>query len=268
MHTLTPQSFSSVYGPVRSWRYGRSLGIDPIGTVSTCSFDCVYCQLGAITHRTCDRHLFIPTEEILADLQPFAPWEVEVITLSGSGEPTLALNLGEILTQVKAMTGCAVGVLTNGSLLGDPAVRAELAIADHVALKLDAVTPEVLQRTNRPLAGLTVDMLREGFRQFRQQYKGHLAIQTMMMTPWSSAEQQSYLQIIREIAPNEIQLNTPTRPRPLAHQLEARENHLPGEPGYSTRSPKTLSPQVLREWGDRIRAHTGIAVRYPPVSEI
>jgi wyosine [tRNA(Phe)-imidazoG37] synthetase (radical SAM superfamily) len=66
--------FCSVYGPVESWRYGRSLGIDPIGPISACSFNCVYCQLGEIEQPTDERQLFIPTAQILADLQAFAPW--------------------------------------------------------------------------------------------------------------------------------------------------------------------------------------------------
>lgn len=52
------QAFFSVYGPVFSWRYGNSLGIDPIGQTSTCSFNCVYCQLGEIEQITRDRRLF------------------------------------------------------------------------------------------------------------------------------------------------------------------------------------------------------------------
>jgi wyosine [tRNA(Phe)-imidazoG37] synthetase (radical SAM superfamily) len=76
--------FISVYGPVQSWRFGRSLGIDPIGPISTCSFNCVYCQLGEIEVCTAERQIFIPTEQIIQDLQAFAPWEVDVVTLSGS----------------------------------------------------------------------------------------------------------------------------------------------------------------------------------------
>lgn len=93
MPTETISPFTSVYGPVSSWRYGRSLGVDPIGQVSICSFNCVYCQLGEIEKKTSDRAIYIPTEQIIQDLKTFAPWDVDVITLSGSGEPTLALNL-------------------------------------------------------------------------------------------------------------------------------------------------------------------------------
>ena len=104
--------YTSVYGPVRSWRYGRSLGIDPIGVVSTCSFNCVYCQLGEIQHHTTARQIFIPTEKIVRDLQVVNLADVDVVTLSGSGEPTQALNIGEILTAAKQIAGLPMVVLT------------------------------------------------------------------------------------------------------------------------------------------------------------
>ena len=105
-------AFTSVYGPVSSWRFGRSLGIDPIGPSSTCSFNCVYCQLGEIQNHTALRQVLISTEQILEDLEKFAPWDVDVVTLSGSGEPTLALNLREILAAVKETTGRTTVVFT------------------------------------------------------------------------------------------------------------------------------------------------------------
>lgn len=261
MNNATLPSFSSVYGPVKSWRYGRSLGIDPIGPVSTCSFDCVYCQLGEIEHKSCDRQVFIPTAQILEDLSAFQPWEVDVITLSGSGEPTLALNLGDILAFTKALTRKPVGVLTNGTLLNDAAVREELAIADQVAVKMDAVTDDLLQRVNRPVAGIDLMTQWHGLTTFRQNYSGQLAIQTMLLSPWSEADQQLYIARMRDLVPDEIQLNTPTRPRPLTHQLEARGNHSVGDRPYAIRQLKPVSFHTLKALGDRIQHATGIAVK-------
>ncbi len=261
MTSATLSSFCSVYGPVQSWRYGRSLGIDPIGPVSTCSFDCVYCQLGEIEHKSRDRQVFISTTQILQDLSAFQPWDVDVITLSGSGEPTLALNLGEILALTKSLTGKPVGVLTNGTLLNCAEVRAELAIADQVAVKMDAVTDEVLRRVNRPVAGIDLTTQWQGLTAFRQQYSGQLAIQTMLLAPWNEADQQTYIDQMRDLAPDEIQLNTPTRPRPLAHQLDARGNHSTSDRPYAIRQIKRVSVPILQTFGDRIQRETGIAVK-------
>ncbi|MDX2232001.1 MAG: radical SAM protein [Leptolyngbyaceae cyanobacterium bins.349] len=261
MYSITHHSFCSVYGPVRSWRYGISLGIDPIGTVSTCSFDCVYCQLGEIEHKTRDRQIFIPTIRILDDLHRFIPWDVDVITLSGSGEPTLALNLGEIISVTKTLTNKPVGVLTNGSLLMDGDVQEELALADQVAVKWDAVTVDGFNRVNRPVAPVFFSEIWAGLMQFRQHYSGHLAIQTMLLTPWPQPDQDVYIAQMQALQPAEIQLNTPTRPRPLTHQLEARGNHVPGDRAYPTRSLKPTSAETLHTFSDRIQAATGIQVR-------
>lgn len=263
IQSVEVQTFSSVYGPVQSWRFGRSLGIDPIGAVSTCSFNCVYCQLGQIERQQGDRRIFVSTKQIQEDLRSFAPWDVDIITLSGSGEPTLAANLGEILSMTKTLTGQPVGVLTNGSLLTDPAVRAELAIADRVAVKVDAIEADQFRRMNRPISQINLTEFWSGLQQFRQSYRGKLAIQTMLLAPWSACEQTFYIGLMYLLQPDEIQLNTPTRPKPLKHPLEARSNHPPDALPYLAQYLKPVSPEVLKAFSDRIHATTGIPVHFP-----
>ncbi|PSB13856.1 radical SAM protein [filamentous cyanobacterium Phorm 46] len=254
---------TSVYGPVQSWRFGRSLGIDPIGPDSSCSFNCVYCQLGEIEHQSCNRQIFVPTQKIQQDLQSFPVCDVDTITLSGSGEPTLALNLGEILVMAKQMTGKPVGVLTNGSLLGDRAVREELAIADWVAVKVDAISADTFRRINRPMPTINLQEIWASLLQFRQLYSGHLAIQTMLLTEWNEQDRAEYIRRMQALLPDEIQLNTPTRLCPLTHQLEARGNDLPNSCLYPTRQLKQVNAEVLQVFADRIEKLMGIPVRYP-----
>lgn len=262
--TISSKS-ASVYGPVKSWRYGTSLGIDPIGEVSTCSFNCVYCQLGEIERITSDRALFVPTEKIIQDLQSFAPWNVDVITLSGSGEPTLASNLGEILASIKQLTHRPTLVLTNATLLSDSTVRRELALTDKVSVKLDAVSPKRLQGVDRPAAGLNFADIWAGIKEFRASYSGEFGIQTMILSPWDLETQQEYIRLMRAIAPAEIQLNTPTRPKPLKRQFEARGNHGPAEERpYAVQQLKCVSAAILQEFATEIYNATKIPVRYPP----
>ncbi len=255
--------FSSVYGPVSSWRLGLSLGIDPIGPQSTCSFRCVYCQLGEIEHLSTVRQIFVSTQTIEQDLQPFAPWNVDSVTLSGSGEPTLALNLGSILVMAKKLTGKPVTVLTNGSLLENPEVCADLAIADQVAVKLDAVLPDPFRRINRPATGVRLQQIWSGLEQFRRQYSGHLAIQTMLLSEWNEQQQAEYIVMMEKLQPDEIQLNTPTRPKPIRHEIEARGNHTVGSRPYPVYPLKQVSTKVLQRFCDRIHCTTGIPTRYP-----
>lgn len=254
--------FISVYGPVKSWRYGRSLGIDPIGEVSTCSFNCVYCQLGEIERQKSDRALRVPTEQILDELKHFAPWEVDIITLSGSGEPTLALNLGTILQEIKSLTEKPTLVLTNGMLLKNYSVRQELAYSDKVSVKLDAIFTDTLQRINRPIAGFTISELVAGIKEFRREYSGELAIQTMVLAPWDDITQERYIRLIKQINPEEIQLNTPKRPKPFKRQLDARGNYSPSEQRpYPVQMLKCVSDTVLHQLATRIDQETKIPVR-------
>ena len=263
MASTFPQGSSSVYGPVASWRYGRSLGIDPIGPVSTCSFECLYCQLGKIEDKTRRRRIFVATARILGDLQSFAMDDVDVISVSGSGEPTLALNLGEIVSALKAATGKPVGVLTNASLLGDPAVRRDLARADHVAAKLDAACDDRLRRVDRPVGEIGLAELRGGLLSFRREYRGKLAVQTMLLGRWTEREQADYAAFIDALQPDEVQLCAPTRPRPLVHELDARGGRPDVSPAYAVRRLKSVQPQVLEDFAARLRRATGVPVRGP-----
>jgi len=282
LHNLEQQSHpivthnppvTAVYGPVESWRFGRSLGIDPIGLVSTCSFNCVYCQLGEIEHQSLHCRIFIPTQQIHQELQHFAPWDVDSVTLSGSGEPTLALNLGEILATAKTVTHKPTAVLTNGSLLPNASVREALAIADQVAVKFDAAHTNQYHRVNRPLPELDLMTLWAGILQFRHLYSGHLAIQSMLLSPWEEQEQETYIALMQSLCPDEIQLNTPTRLKPLIHNLESRGNHYPDTQSNDSqsdhsqsdlaRSLKPVSVEVLQRFADRIQSALEIPVRYP-----
>ncbi len=261
----TRNSFPAVYGPVTSWRYGRSLGIDPIGAVSTCSFRCVYCQLGEIEQVTDQRQVFIPTEQITRQLSDFAPWAVDAVTLSGSGEPTLAANLGEILSVCRELTQRPTVVLTNGTLLGDRAVRQDLQAAAKVAVKVDAIAPAAVQRLNRPLATYDPEAFWAQLAAFRADYVGELAIQTMLLAPWSDGEIASYAERLRAIAPDEVQLNAPKRPQPRQRQLDGRENHSAASArAYATRQFRCIAPERLQAIAAAIAAQSGVPVRSVP----
>jgi wyosine [tRNA(Phe)-imidazoG37] synthetase (radical SAM superfamily) len=257
------ENFTTVYGPVKSWRYGRSLGIDPIGKTSVCSFNCVYCQLGEIEHKTQARAVYISTEKIIADLQKFAPWDVDIITLSGSGEPTLASNLGQIILTIKAITDKPILVLTNGTLLNNEQVRKDLSCADQVSVKLDGLNADLLKRINRPVAGINLMDILTGLRKFRKEFKGKLGIQTMVLSDWNQEIKTNYLQWIKEIKPDEIQLNTPTRPKPIYRELDGRENHnVTSDRGYPVQHLKCVSRDILEKIATEIESKTGIFVKF------
>jgi wyosine [tRNA(Phe)-imidazoG37] synthetase (radical SAM superfamily) len=215
---------NSIYGPVDSWRLGRSLGVDVLCVDSICSFECVYCQLGKIHRVTAKREIFVSTDKILSDLENCDWREADVITFSGSGEPTLAANLGEVIEKIKEITGKPIIILTNSTLLNLPEVRQEIAPADKIFCKLDAWSDETLRRIDRPHKGIWLESIISGIRLLRLEFKGFLAIQTMILSLPKESELASFADTLRSIKPDEVQLNLPSRPVPSEYFVETRGN--------------------------------------------
>jgi wyosine [tRNA(Phe)-imidazoG37] synthetase (radical SAM superfamily) len=248
---------SSVYGPVQSWRVGRSLGIDLLCVNSICSFRCVYCQLGRINVHTAARQVYVPTEQVWADLKGSAWATADIITLAGSGEPTLAANLGAVIREIKSLTGKPVLVLTNSAHLHDPQVRRDLRAADKVFCKLDAASEVVFRRLNRPVAGVTLGTVIGGISKLRGEYTGYLGIQLMLMS-WNVQQLPEFARILRGLRPDEVQLNAPTRQLPRVWSSSARGNLPPqGERGIRL---KQLDCQARAQFAARLRELTGLKI--------
>lgn len=235
---------SSVYGPVRSWRVGWSLGIDLLCLNSICSFNCVYCQLGTIQVQTNQRQLFVPTAKMMSDLEQSEWRRSDIITFSGSGEPTLALNLGESIVAAREFTRKPVLVLTNGTLFHLPEVRQALGPADRVYLKLDAATETSFKRVNRPVQGVSFSKLLGAAEIFRESYPGYFGLQVMLL--FSNLDRlEDYARLFQRLQPDEVQINTPTRPYPQDWYLDSRGSH--GRVEYPAKPLKRLTPERIRE---------------------
>jgi wyosine [tRNA(Phe)-imidazoG37] synthetase (radical SAM superfamily) len=207
----------NIFGPVPSRRLGRSLGIDVI-PAKTCSFDCIYCESGPTTHLTVKRESFTDPAEVLRQLDDFFhrfPNGADVITFSSAGEPTLYLHLGELITRIRRKyPAFPLIVLTNASLFGDPAVRKDLLKATRVVPSLDAVTPAIFRRINRPHPSLDVRMILEGLRAFRRDYKGQLHLEVMLASGINDGPEElgALARSLEDIRPDKIELNTVVRP--------------------------------------------------------
>ncbi len=223
---MKSQILSSIYGPVQSWRLGKSLGVDLLCIDSICSFECVYCQLGQINRLTNKREIFVTTEKVLQDLKNSRWQKSDVITFSGSGEPTLAENLGEVIEKIKDFTGKPIIVLTNSTLLNSKKVRSEISNADKIFCKLDAWSDEILRRVDRPHEGFSLKTILSGIRLLRKEFKGFLAIQTMILRSPKQFEIKRLGEILHSIEPDEVQLNLPTRPIPHEYFVETRGNEI------------------------------------------
>ena len=203
---------SVVYGPVPSWRLGRSLGIDLLSTKDkTCSFDCVYCQLGRTVNPLTKRKQFVSLSELTADLERVKRIPADYATFSGVGEPTLASNLGEAIVLVKSVLRLPVAVLTNSSLMTIKDVRRELSLADVVVAKVDAPNEELFRRINRPIVKCTLGEIIQGIKLFRGEYQRKLALQ-MMFIKANRGYASEMARIAEQLSPEEVQINTPLRP--------------------------------------------------------
>jgi len=204
---------SLVFGPVPSRRLGRSLGVDLV-PFKTCSYDCVYCQLGRTTHKTTERREWYPLEEVVRQVAEKLDSKPDYVTLSGSGEPTLHARVGELIARIKEMTDVPVAVLTNGSLLWDPAVRRALAGADLVVPSLDAGDERLFRYVNRPVSTITFEQMVDGLVAFRDSYRGRYWLEVFLLDGVTvlDAEIEKMAAIIERIRPDKVQLNTVTRP--------------------------------------------------------
>ncbi len=250
---------STVYGPVHSWRVGMSLGIDLICHTSVCSFNCIYCQLGHIQVVTDERQCFISTEKVIQDFHHSRWKESDILTFSGSGEPTLATNLGAVAQEIKKITSIPQLVLTNGVHLNEPAVIKDLQHVDKVFVKLDASNEEIFQRVNRPVNNIYLTDILRNIELFKPQFKGYFGIQTMFLHA-NLKEMESLGEMIAHIQPDELQLNTPKRPYPKYWHINSRGGHTEELRGYEATPLKTISQEKADEIEDYMRKVTGVKV--------
>lgn len=221
----------NIFGPVPSRRLGRSLGVDVVPR-KTCSYDCVYCESGSTTHLTIKRADFVQPDHVLRQLVEYFqkyPRGAEVITFSSAGEPTLYRPLGTLLRAIKKrFPELPLVVLTNGSLLWQAEVRADLMAADRVVPSLDAATPAVFARVNAHHPGLDLDQIREGIRAFRREYKGELHLEVLMVAGYNDSPEHVGLlgREIETLNPDHVELNTVVRPPAKANVRGLTESEL------------------------------------------
>lgn len=215
------QEFRYVFGPVLSGRLGRSLGLDLLGR-RVCSMNCVYCESGPLQTLTTRRAPYVPAAELLAELAAWEqarqergePWP-DVVTLGGMGEPTLNSDLPRIIAGARELLpGVPVAVLTNASLMTDPAVRAELAQADIVLPSLDALTPAEYAAVNRPHPGVDPEAVAQGILEFRRAFGGKIWLEILLVAGVndSAANLERLEGYCRELAPDRVDVVTLSRP--------------------------------------------------------
>jgi wyosine [tRNA(Phe)-imidazoG37] synthetase (radical SAM superfamily) len=221
--------YQYLFGPVPSRRLGRSLGVDLI-PFKTCTMDCSYCQLGETPCAVSERGDYVPIQDVLAELSRWkgADGKADHITLAGSGEPTLHTHFGDVFRWAMENTGIPTVLLTNGSLLHDPAVRSDAVLADKVKVTLSAWDEASFQQIHRPAQGITFDLLVRGERAFRSEYLGELSVEVFVIDGVNSnvSDVRKIAEIVRSLNPDRIDINTAVRPPADAAVKAAPEEHL------------------------------------------
>ena len=208
------KQYRYLFGPVPSRRFGRSLGVD-LTPMKTCSFDCVFCQLGRTFLKTVQRNTYVPIDAVLKELEDWlnTNGQADYITLSGSGEPTLHTEFGEILAFLKKVSKPSV-LLTNGSLLSQPDVSRDAALADVVKVSMSVWDQHSFELVNRPHKDLSFSRIIDGQKSFRKVFTGQLWMEVFLLLGMNSrpVDVAKIAALEKEIKPDCVQLNTVARP--------------------------------------------------------
>jgi wyosine [tRNA(Phe)-imidazoG37] synthetase (radical SAM superfamily) len=208
-----------LFGPVNSRRLGLSQGIDLLPP-KTCNFNCIYCEINKAPQLSCERGEHVPTETIIAEIDGLLEDEarvrdLDVFTITASGEPTLHTGIGTIIRHIKEKTDKPVAILTNGSQLYLKEVREDLLAADIVIPSLDAARPESFRRVNRPAkCSADLETIIGGIIQFSQDFTGEVWLEILLVENINDMPEDiaAMINVIGRIRPTRVQLNTVARP--------------------------------------------------------
>ncbi len=205
------------YGPVLSRRLGFSLGVD-LTPKKTCTFNCVYCQLGWPARPQIRRGFYIDFSQFKKEFKNILSKKprIDYITLSGSGEPTLHQDLDKIIKIIKKISQYKypVAVITNSSLLYRKKVRDELKEADLIVPSLDAASSHQFKKINCPHPKIRFIKIKEGCIKLRKEFKGKIWLEIMLLKGLNDSllDAKKFKKIINKIKPDKVQLNLPIRP--------------------------------------------------------
>lgn len=205
-----------IFGPVHSRRFGASLGIDLSPSHKQCNFDCLYCELApAQTVEKQSQTISVDTiiDALTEALQ--AHKNIDVITLTANGEPTIYPYFKELINKIdniKAETQTLI--LTNSATLTDPEVFDALLHLDQVKLSLDAISPDVFKKIDRPHNTIKIDQLVDALKSFAKVYQGKLFIEILFVYGLNDTDEEIMLlnEALRDLDATRIDIGTIDRP--------------------------------------------------------
>ncbi|RLG02605.1 MAG: radical SAM protein [Thaumarchaeota archaeon] len=205
------------FGPVPSRRLGKSLGVNNI-PAKTCTYSCIYCQVGRTNVMTIKRKRFYSPQLVYREVKKRVEdilkkeCKIDYITFVPDGEPTLDINLGVEIELLKSLN-IPIAVLTNASLMWREDVRMDLLKADLVSIKIDAVSEELWKRINRPHPSLKLDEILDGILEFSREFKGVIITETMLINGFKyEKEAKEIADFISKLKLAKAYIAIPTRP--------------------------------------------------------
>jgi len=208
------QKNNIIFGPINSRRFGMSLGIDLSPNLKQCNFDCLYCEL-APSATIAKQTQTVSVKTIITELQSHLHENIDVITLTANGEPTLYPQLDELIHSInKIKKSTQTLILTNSATLVDEKVFQSLLHLDQVKLSLDAVSPEIFKKIDRPHKAIDISQLTAKVIEFSQVYQGKLFIEILFVHELNDTQEEieKLNTVLREIQCTRIDIGTIDRP--------------------------------------------------------
>ena len=242
------QDSTLIFGPINSRRFGMSLGIDLSPKQKSCNFDCVYCELkGAKPVEEIENPPSV--NEIMGALKEAlkAHQNIDVITLTANGEPTLYPHLKELIAKVNEIKGKAKTlILSNGSGARDQKICEALQGLDIVKFSLDSAVQSTFKKIDRNKSGIEVNELIKAMAKFRKEFKGELVLEILVVAGFNDKEEEftALNEAINEIAPHRVDVGTIDRPPAYnvkgvdASRLEELASKIKGVPVTIARAHK------------------------------
>lgn len=204
----------TIFGPVNSRRFGNSLGIDLSPAFKQCNFDCLYCEL-APSAPVEKQTSVVEVATIIDELKEHLDEGVDVLTITANGEPTLYPHLDALIDAFdKLKKNTQTLILTNSSGLVDPKVFNSLLRLDQVKLSLDAITPSVFKRIDRPYVGIEIEPIVAKAIEFSHVYQGKLFIEILFVHGLNDTKEeiQKLSDVLLKMNVTRIDLGTIDRP--------------------------------------------------------
>ncbi len=203
-----------IFGPINSRRFGVSLGIDLSPSSKQCNFDCLYCELAPSATVNAQKEV-VSVETIINELKKHLHDKIDVITLTANGEPTLYPYLDELIDAINKIKGSTQTlILTNSATLVDEKVYNSLLKLDQVKLSLDAVSPDIFKKIDRPHATIHIKDIVQKVQAFSKEYKGRLFIEILFVHGLNDTKEEvaKLNDVLCSINASRIDLGTIDRP--------------------------------------------------------